>query len=76
MKITKFWVVRDPNVQTLSTDEICCEMTTREFMYYTLGAGVDAAKRGDHTLYASKSEAMEDAETRMGSRNSGVNDRK
>jgi hypothetical protein len=69
MKLTKIWIVRNPNHLSLKED-MCWESTIDKFASYCCGAGVQQFVSEQHFLYTSKEEADVDADMRLRVRDS------
>jgi hypothetical protein len=64
MKLSKFWVVRDPTPNS-ELEDILFETETNRFASYVIGTGLDQFKHENHTLYTEAGEAKRDAQARL-----------
>lgn len=64
MKLTKFWVVRDPSPVS-ELEDILFETDPVEYVAYGIGTGLSQVKRENTTIYTEKAEALKDATARL-----------
>ena len=53
MKLSKFWVVRDPSPES-ELEDILFETETNRFASYVIGTGLDHFRSENHTIYTER----------------------
>jgi len=74
MKLSKFWVVRDPSPES-ELGDILFSSDVNHFASYCIGTGHSQFMHERHAIYTDAAEAKKDAEARLKSRSSKTAER-